>query len=150
MGQQPVSVRQPGIGVRVLRVFQDGLFEKLDGLAQSLFCALVQVIPALQIHIVSSQIFGWAPGSLCAPGPFHFRLQLLENCLGNFFLNRENIFHLSVDGIRPKITAAHGIDQMSRDSQGVAGFANAAADDHRNVELVARLVRFRHSVAGNY
>src|SRR5438067_12568390 len=66
VSQEAITVRKTGVGFGVLRVFCNSFFEELNRLAKSLFGALVHVIAALHIKVVSRQVLG---GPRPVPGP---------------------------------------------------------------------------------
>ena len=79
MGEQPVGVRQSCVSQRVLGIFDQRLFEKIERLAQAFLGSLVQVIAPLEVQVVRREILGGTTNSRSVPLVDELRFEFLED-----------------------------------------------------------------------
>ena len=136
VGEQPVSVGEPAVRQRKLRVLDDRLLEKVDGLVQAFLGALIEVVAALQVPVARGEVVGLTPGAGRAVG-IHFGRHLVGDHLRDGFLAGQRIGKLHVGRLGPEVEAARAIDEMNRDPHAIARRTHAAGDDQGRIRRVA-------------
>ena len=101
--------------------------------------ALVKELPAAKIVFVGANALR---RDLLDRGFFvrsQNELESVDDVGRDLILNLENVFHLSVVSFRPEVVACRNVDELSRDAESLACFANASFEHRAHVELAAYL-----------
>ena len=119
---------------------------QLDGLLEGFPCLLVRLIGHLvEQGIASNGVFpcvqaaGWLRADTLTFVAFYRRIDDRDNLLGDFVLNREDVFEVAVVLFRPDMMAGFRIDQLSGHANPAACLANTAFDDISRAEYFADL-----------
>jgi len=100
----------------------------------------VQKIPASQIISISFDVIRWRLPDRLPLLRMELDLQLLDNCMGNFVLDGENIGQVTVKAVGPKMAAVLAVDKLSGDSHACPGLAHASFQDKSNSKLLTYLL----------
>src|SRR4030067_1869444 len=141
LGEDKVTVGQPGIGQGTVRVQGDSLVEIIDGPLHVILLTLVPEKPALEIEAISLRIRGLAladsrPGLSKQPD-----LQAFENLQGYVIPEVEKPLFFALEFLRPEAVAAAGIDDLEIDGDLLGGLEQRPIKDGSDGELLSDLLR---------
>src|SRR5262245_12394974 len=97
MFEQTVGIGKTAVGERKLGVLDNRTFEKLDGLPQTSFRPLIQVIAALNVEIARRQVFAASGPDQVICGFVELGVKPFDDQLGNRFLRRKSIVYCAID-----------------------------------------------------
>ena len=131
MAEQSIRIGQTAVRQGVLSVLDQRFLEKVNRFPESFFGPLVEVIPALQVQVVRSQILCRPPRAGRRSAIADLRFQLLDDALRNLFLRLDPIVQAHIDDLGPHIAAARAVDELRADADPVSRLPYAAIDDER-------------------
>ena len=119
LAQKVIGIGQAGIGLRILRIFLDGLIEIVGGFSEAIFRPLVPVKKTLQVELVSFGVFGIVFGDLAdLIGSNDAGAEVVVDFLGNVALDRNQIGNLAIELVAPKFSAIGHVHQVGLDQRG--------------------------------
>src|SRR6266513_4309921 len=124
-----------------MRIEFDGLLEHLSGKFYALACPLLEEFPRTKIKLVCLHVLRrrFKETALLALG--EREPQRVNHTAGNFILDREDVFDLSVEPLRPQLVTIPRIDELHSGADTVAGLADAALKKRLHTESSPNLAR---------